>query len=312
MKRIFLLLTVCIIQTLAVSCKKQNALIASICFDSNIEWFQEGIQGMEDASSENHIKFISYNSYYDTGMEFQLAEKLVKSHIKAVIISPIDYTKSVPAIDFLKKHGVKVVTWNTFVNYPVDSEVIVNSQKLGEITGTYLKEYVNEHKLSEVKAAFITNNSYTIAKERCNGFKSAVQSLVDSKKIIVKAEINSELTEETKRNVRTLLNDHPDIQLIWCWNQTTLSACLQTLKEMERTDILICGTDLTKSIALEMLRPNSKVLAVSVQNPYLMGYTALENALNTIKGKDVERIVEIPVNLYTSQDLDALEEYIAR
>ena len=310
MKKLFLLMAVCIIQTLTVSCKKQNALIASISFNSDIEWFQEGIQGMKDAAAENHIKFMSFNSYYDTDMELKIAEKLVKSHIKAVIISPIDYTKSVPSIDFLKKHGVKVVTWNTFVNYPVDSEVIVNSQRLGKITGTFLKDYINERKLSGIKTAFITNTSYTIAKERCNGFKSAVQPVIDSGRIIVEAEFNSELTEETKRNVRTLLNEHPDIQIIWCWNQTTLDSCLQTLKELERTDIRLCGTDLTKEIALEMLRPNSNLLAVALQDPYQMGYTALENALDCIKGKDVERIVEIPVKLYTSLDQEALNDYI--
>ncbi|MCR5217732.1 sugar ABC transporter substrate-binding protein [Treponema sp.] len=310
MKKYFFALFLCLASLSLFSCKKQNALIAAINFNADLEWFEEAVQGMKDMAAENHVKFTSCNSYYDTEVEYQLAQSLVRSHVKAVIISPIDYTNSMEAIDYLKTHGIKVVTWNTFVNYPVDSEIIVNSSHLGSLTGEYLVKYFKEHNLSGVKAAFIINNSYTIAEERCWGFKSSIKPLLDSKGIIPVSEFNSELKEETMRNVRTLLDKNPDIGLIWCWNQTTLDSCMLALNELNRNDILLCGTDLNRDIAQAMLKEDTNLLAVTVQDPYKMGCKAFNNALDVVKGKEVEMIAEIPVKLYTNQDKESLKAYI--
>lgn len=292
------------------SCKKDNSLVAAITFNSNLEWFKEGIMGMQDMAEKKHIKFKNYDSYYDTEVEFEIARSLTKSNIKAVIISPIDYTKSKKAVGYLKNHGIKVISWNTFVNFPVDSEIIVNSNELGAKTGRYLNEYFEENNLSGIKAALITNESYTVARERYDGFKNAIEPLIESEKIEIVSEFESELKEETKLYLRTLIHKNPDVKLIWCWNQTTLENCMYALQDFNRTDILLCGTDLSVDTANQMLKENTNLIAVTSQDPYTMGSLALENAFNAIKGKTIDRVVEVPVTLYTYEDKAELKKYI--
>ena len=161
-----------------------------------------------------------------------------------------------------------------------------------------------------MKTAIISNYSYTISADRCNGFKNSIKPLLDSGRMELVAEISAELTEETNRNVRQLLEKHGDVGLIWCWNQTTLLSCMKTLKDLGRTDILLCGADLSSDMAREMLDPASNLIVVTTQQPYMMGFIAVENAIVAYSGKDVEDTVVVPVSTYAKEDVDSLNKYL--
>ena len=296
---------------LLFSCGEEKVTVASIIFNDEGEWFREAMKGMQDAASKYNIKFENVNSYYDIDSEFNAAKELAEKGVKAVVYCPIDFDKSAAAADYLSARGIPVVTWNTLINSSnVKSKVIIDSSALGSQTGDYLVGYFERKNLSGVKTAIISNYSYTVSADRCNGFKNSIKPLLDSGKMELVAEIPAELTEETNRNVRQLLEKHGDVGLIWCWNQTTLLSCMKTLKDLGRTDILLCGADLSSDMAREMLDPASNLIVVTTQQPYMRGFIAVENAIVAYSGKDVEDTVVVPVSTYAKEDVDSLNKYL--
>ena len=294
-----------------LSCGEEKVTVASIIFNDEGEWFREAIKGMQDAARKYNIKFENVNSYYDIDSEFNAAKNLAEKGVKAVVYCPIDFEKSAAAADYLSAKGIPVVTWNTLINTGnVKSKVLIDSSALGSQTGDYLVGYFERKNLSGVKAAIISNYSYTVSADRCNGFKASIKPLLDSGRMELVAEIPAELTEETHRNVKQLLEKHGDVGLIWCWNQTTLLSCMKTLKDLGRTDILLCGADLSSDMAREMLDPASNLIVVTTQQPYLMGFIAVENAIVAYSGKEVEDTVLVPVSTYTKEDADSLNKYL--
>lgn len=310
MKKIFLALFA-VFPLFLNSCSKSEVTVTSIIFNSEGEWFREAISGMEDAAKKYKINFQNIVSYYDLDSEYGIAMKAAKDGANAIVFTPIDSEKSSPIATELRNSGIPVVTWNTVVNSQVDSKIIVDSTALGSGTGDYLVRYFAENNLPKQKTLLLSNYVYTISEERCRGFKDSIKPLLDSEKIEVVQEIQCELTEETKRHVKHVLQTTPDIGLIWCWNQTSLLACLETLKELGRTDILLCGTDLSSLLARELMDSTSNLICVTTQQPYLMGYTAVENALIAICGNPVEETVVIPVTTYTKEDKVQLQKYLA-
>lgn len=85
---------------------------------------------------------------------------------------------------------------------------------------------------------------------------------------------------------------------------------MKTLKDLGRTDILLCGADLSSDMAREMLDPASNLIVVTTQQPYMMGFIAVENAIVAYSGKDVEDTVVVPVSTYAKEDVDSLNKYL--
>ncbi len=299
-----------LLSLLFFSCSKGDVTVASIVYDANDEWFREAIAGMQEAAGKYHVNFKNFDCRYDLDSEFSIAKELVNQKIDSVVLCPINYEKSAVSAKYLLSHNIPVVTWNNVVDAAVQSRVVVDSKELGKNIGKYLKQYFEENHIQHMNLAIVSNYDYETARNRCNGFKDEISSLVKDGRIKVYPELPCELVEETKSKITSMIAKSPEIQIIFCWNQMTLAACLETLSEIQRKDILVCGVDLSRDLAHEMLKKDSNLIAVVSQQPYKMGYTAMENAIIAYSGKSLETKVEIPIHTYTREDSDSLKKYI--
>lgn len=295
------------------SCSRDDEItVGSIIFNGSGEWFEEALQGVRDSARDQKVRLIESDSHYDLKVEGELIREQLNKHCDAIVICPITTEESGAALAGATSVGIPVVTWNTVVQPLPTTQVIVDSTKLGSATGDYIREYVNKNGIKKLKTALITNDFYSIGIERCRGFEDAIQPLVDEKIVEIAEELRLEHSEETKIAVRKLLENTPDIDFIWCWHQTSLLAVSEVLKEMKRGDILLAGTDMSMGIARDMLGDEIKLIAVTTQQPYRMGYEAVSTAVRAVKegaGK-VEQTVVIPTLTYTVDDPDGLREYV--
>lgn len=303
----------CMLCALSISfsaCSRKNKMtIGSIIYNAQDEWFKEAIAGMHDAAKAYNVTLLEASSRYDLTTETDLVREQLKKGAQALVVCPITTEESGHTLAEAEKIGIPVITWNTVVTPPTTSQIIVDSAQLGSATGAYLAEYIRLHSLSSLNAALIIDDSFSIGIERCNGFRAAIKPLTESGTIRIVSEVKSNLTEETKVAVTKLLSEHPDIQFIWCWHQMSLLATIDVLKNLGRTDVIVAGTDMSMSLARDMLSQDVQLLAVTTQQPYSMGYEAVKNAVSAAKKEHVEKTVVIPVITYTKDDIPALEEY---
>ena len=293
-----------------VSCSKESkTVIGSIVFDENGEWFEEAIAGMRDAAKSLDVVLEERNSHYDLGVEKDLVNEHLKNKAKAIVICPLAEETGRVLLQ-AKTIGVPVITWNTVVSPEPTAQVVVDSVKLGSATADYLASYIERNNITGLKTALITNETYSVGVARCDGFINTIEPLIQKGAMEIVYETRSELTEETLVNVQKMLKERPDIEFIWCWNQTTLLATMSVLKELGRTDILVAGTDMSVSLAREMLAENGQLLAVTTQQPYKLGYEAVVNAVKAVKNEEIQFSIVIPTITYNKEDADSLKEYI--
>lgn len=285
-------------------------VIGSITMISEGEWYGEVLAGVRAAASDLGITLVERDSDGDLELEERQVREFIDDGVDAIIICPITSDRTGKLLMEAERSGIPTVTWNTVVDTDVTASVCVDSGALGGNTGNYLAEYVYTYNLSGLKMGLITNESYTIGVARCEGFKESIKGLEKDGSVTVVSEMLAETTEETEQAVGRMLSEHPDIDVIWCWNQTSLLACIDVAGAKGKSDLIIMGTDMSMSIAEDMLDGSTEILAVTTQLPYNMGYKAVVNAVQAAKGMKVDKTIVIPTFTYVKTDTDGLQQYI--
>lgn len=285
-------------------------VIGSITMSNDGEWFGEVMAGVKTAAADLGVTLIEQNSNGDLDKEEQIIHQFIADKVNAIVICPITSDRTGTSLLEAENAGIPTVTWNTIVDADITAEVCVDSNALGGDTGTYLTEYVRTYNLSGLKIGMITNESYTIGVARCDGFKESIKSLIKDGSATIVSELLAESTEESTTAVTKMLAEHPDIDLIWCWNQTSLLACIDTVKSKGKSDLIIMGTDMSMNLAKDMQNNDVNLMAVTTQLPYNMGYKAVVNAVLAAKKKPVDKTIVIPTFTYKKADADLISQYI--
>lgn len=288
----------------------EGLVIGSVTMSSSGEWFGEVIAGMKTAASDLGVTLVEQDSNGSLTTEESQIRGFIKDKVDAIVICPIDSAKTGTVLANAEKAHIPVVTWNTTVDTDITAAVCVDPIALGGDTGDYLVEYVRTYNLSNLKIGMITNESYTIGVARCEGFKESIEDLENDGSAAVVSEILAESAEETAAAVEKMLSEHSDIDIIWCWNQTSLLACIDTVKGMGKSDLVIMGTDMSMDLAKDMQEDSVNLLAVTTQLPYNMGYKAVVNAVKAAKGEEIDKVIMIPTFTYVKSDTDGLAQYI--
>lgn len=301
-----------LVALVCTSCKNSKTLtIGSIIYDANNEWFVEAIAGMQGAAKDNNCTLVLQDSHYDANVEKDMIREQLKNKANAIVICPLSTDETGRALAEAASFQIPVVTWNTVVEPAPTTQVVVDATELGRATGEYLVDYMREHDIASLKAALITDRSFSIGIERCDGFRNAIQPLVDDGKIEILYDTPGQLAEQIKVNVKKILAERPDIQFIWCWHQMSLIATIDVLKELGRTDILVAGTDMSVGLARDMLGSEVQLIAVTTQLPYELGYQAVANAVKAAHGEKTPASISIPTYTYIKEDVAALKEYVS-
>lgn len=294
----------------AGSVAASDITIGSVIMNTSGEWFAEVMKGQQDAADKLGIKINMVSADSDLSKESDYVDQFVSQGVNALVICPISADSSVAAIEEAKGAGIPVVNWNCTVNTDTDSFIGVDANDLGGKTGEYLADYIPKNFPDGCKMALLTNSSYEIGKARCKGFKDAIQPLVDAGTVTIVNEQDAESQDEGMTVTEQMLAANPDIDVIWAWNQTSLLGAAAELQNEQNSKIVLTGTDMSVQLAKDMQGSDITLQAITTQQPYQLGYQAVQNAYKLVEGQSVDKQVMIPVEVYSKDDMDAITKYI--
>jgi ABC-type sugar transport system substrate-binding protein len=245
----------------------------------------------------------------DVAVEADNMDAFIAQKVDAIAMGPISADGSVAAFDRAFDAGIPVVSWNTTCNSDnLKYFVGVDNRDLGKKTGEYMTDFVTENYPDGVKIALLISNRYEAGIQRTEGFKEGIQALVDSGVIEIVTEVEAEFKEDGLDATDRILTGFPETELIWAWNQTSMEGAVAALAGKE--GIKVMGTDMAISFAKAMLETDSVLQAVTTQQPFEIGYTAIKNAVEVAKTGAADEEVLVPLQTYTMDDPAALQKYI--
>lgn len=287
----------------------EDMAVGAVIMNTSGEWFAEVIAGMEKAGRDLGVRVQIVSSENDVATEADNMDAFIAQGVDAIAMGPISADGSVAAFDRAVEAEIPVVSWNTTCNSDnLKYFVGVDNRDLGKKTGEYMTDFVKENYPDGIKIALLISNRYEAGIQRTEGFKEGIQELVDAGTIEIVTEVEAEFKEEGLDATDRILTGFPETELIWAWNQTSMEGAVAALAGKE--GIKVMGTDMAISFAEVMLEEGSVLQAVTTQQPFEIGYTAIKNAVEVAKTGEADAEVLVPLQTYTMDDPDALQKYI--
>ncbi len=281
--------------------------VAGIMMASDVEWFRYIDAGMRTAAEEEGLEYISGNAEMDVVQEGNLIDTYVAQQFDAVIVSALDSSASLPAINRAKDAGVQVINYNT--NPPgYDYFIGVDNYDLGFQMGEYFAEYVAANDIADPTIALVTISMFEVGIQRRDGFVDATANVPG---LTIVAEQDAANPTDGADVVETILQGNPGLDYIWAANEGGAIGAVVAVNSSGRDDVLVFGTDMSLQAAQYLQDPDSPLFAVSTQQPFQIGYQSIKTAAAVIRGESVPSEVIVPLDLYSKQDPARVDEYLS-
>ena len=118
-------------------------------------------------------------------------------------------------------------------------------------------------------------------------------------------------TDGATKTMEDLLNAYPDqIDIVLCHNDDTAIGAMNACKSAGIEDMIIVGFDGNAS-AVDLILAGDLIKATVAQQPYEMGYQAVEAAVEVLNGGTVESVINAPVEVVTAENGQAYLDNLA-
>jgi ABC-type sugar transport system substrate-binding protein len=296
--------------------------IANITRTLMNEHWVKNKEGFEAAAKHYGVigDVFSVTSEDDVMAQANLLDTVITKGYDAVIVSPISEKNLLPGLARATKKGIKIINVDTAEILPEDANAngIVVSTFIGSDNyqaGVMALEYIKA-KLGTKKgkvAVIEGRPGDTCAMARTGGFVDQAKKYAN---ITVAASQSGQWDRlKSAEVVTSILRATPDIMGIYCNNDTMVLGAMSAAAELgyrilnstnveadvgkPKTLILIGNDGIPE--AIDAVKDGSLTGTIA-QKPYLMGYAAVEAALQALEGKPVQARIATPIKLLIKSD----------
>ncbi len=252
----------------------------------NNPFFVSLVDGAKAKAEAAGVELIVVDAGDDVAKQVSNVEDLMSKKIAVLIINPVDSSAVAMAVGDAAASGVRTISVDRGVEgHEVDVAIASDNVAGAEMATNYLVELVGE-KASVAELKGIEGSSAAI--DRGQGF----HNIADSKLNVVASQTANFNRAEGLSVMENILQANPDIKGVFAHND---EMALGALEALNGKDIAVIGFDATDDAVAAV---KSKTLKGTIaQNPTLMGEMAVEAAINLMNGKEVEKVIGVPVQL---------------
>ena len=281
--------------------------IGAVMFARDIEYWKLVEAGMNAAAKKENVQLQVAVSNRNLATESQVVDQLIARGDNVLVISPLDKNGSKATLQRAVQAGMTVVQFNTRVDDPsLKYFVGVDNRALGASSGKFTHDYIQNTLGGSAKIGIETGGTTPGGPDRQAGFTSAISDLPNAQ-IIAQAEVHA--PDQGANAFQTMLQAHPDINVVWCWNGSALSGSATIAKKIG-AKVKLFGVDMSQDVAADLLDPASPVEAVADQHAYQIGQTAVEQAIKAARGEKMSDQVSITPVIYSKQNPSLVNQWL--
>jgi len=294
-KTIVALLLVCMLPV-PVLAKDLQVGISMALFDDNFLTIVRN--AMQTEMDKEQVKGQIEDAKGDVSQQLQQVQNFISQGVDAIIVNPVDTNAVKPIIDQASKAGVPLVFVNREPEGPLsDKMAYVGSDSVlaGRLQMEALAKDMNYKGNVAILLGDLANES---TRKRTAGVKAVVAKYPGLKVV-------QEQTAKFTRNdavdvVSNWLTAGDDFQAIASNNDEMAIGALQALGK-NQAHVLVAGVDGTPD-ALQMIK-NGKMVATVFQDGQGQGKGAVQTAVKLAKGEPVQKVIDIPFQLITKDNM---------
>jgi len=265
---------------------------------TNQGWIIIG-QGATDAAEERGVELRTFGppTEGDAAGQVTVVQDLIAAGADALAIAPVDSSALVPAVEEANSAGVPVVNLDSYIDGgELASFVATDNYAAAQMQAEAVAEHIN----GTGKVILINGSqAYSTGRERRDGF---VETMEEKYPDVTVLEVETEWDAQTaQQGLEDLLSANPDVVAVAnAWDGATVAAV--PVLAGESNDIYLIGFDGAADAIALMLKGD--VDAIVAQRLYDIGHTAIDTAIDTACGEEVEERIDTGSVLLTPDNVE--------
>lgn len=309
-----LFMIVCISGTMLVGCNSNKndigdmtdvtkPYIAVIAKGFQHKYWQTVREGAEDAAKDLGVT-ITYegpDTEAQIDKQVEMLDAALAKNPVAICLAALDSKAVVSGLEKAKNRNIPVVGFDS----GVESETVVataatDNKAAAALAADKLAEAIGK---SGKIAMVVHDQVSTTGKARRDGFKNRIESAYPDIKIVDVQYGEGDHTKSADA-AKAIMTAHPDLKGIYGANEGSAIGVMLAVEELGKVGkIQVVGFDSGKK-QVDSVRSGNMLGAVT-QNPYQIGYKAVEAAYRASKGEAVEKTIDTGYEWYDKTNVDS-------
>jgi ribose transport system substrate-binding protein len=228
-------------------------------------------------------------------------EDLLTKDLDGIIISGGPLENAPAALNAIKQKDIPVVLVDRkFQSGDYTSWVGPDNEAIGRQDGEFLAEELGgEGKVGIIRGGPADNS---IGKARSDGLKSVLEPA--GFELVVAPEFGEWSSDGGLKVAENLLNQHPDLDAIFCENDSMCLGAQKAIADAGKTDdIVLAGVDGQKE-ALAAIKEGGNYKVTGLNDAVDMGNAAYDRLMQILDGGEVEKDTVVPSPQITATNVD--------
>lgn len=285
--------------------------LAYLVSDLRIPFWAIMQKGIEQRAQALGYQLETYSARNDAKSELEAVNQAIEHQVDGIILSPTNSSAAVTILKIAAKAGIPVVISDIgsddgeYVSY-IESDNEKGAYELGQVLARALRE----RDWTDGSIGIIA-----IPQRRANGqarTKGFMKALDEAGLKAAGLYQQSDFSyRETYDFSRTLIAENPEMRAIWLQGSDRYQAALDAIHDANKTgEILLICFDAEPEF-IDMIR-RGDLVGAGMQQPLLMGQTAVDNLHAHLQGDTTADRVLVPVLPVSRYNIESLATVIQR
>lgn len=307
MNRRRLLLASLSVVSISLACSKSvddgRPVIAVIPKGTAHEFWKSIHAGARKAGAERGVEILWKGPTGEGNRDDQIkvVEDMISRGVEGIVIAPLDDKALAPPLSEARKQGIPVVIVDSDVDWPDRaSYVATDNERGGRLAARRLGELLGG-KGKVLMMRYAEGSASTTQRE--SGFLAELKAQFPSCEVVSENQYAGANVEGAQEVAENLLGRFPELDGIFCPNESTTMGMLRALQDSGRAGkVQFVGFDSSTKL-LEGMR-NDQIHGLVIQNPFAMGEIGVNTVLDVIAGKSVSAVIDTGVSVATKENMD--------
>lgn len=290
----------------ATASADEPILIGGSIFTLQYPWFVGAQEGMEQWATDHpeaNVTFQFEDSNQDIQTNIQKLEDLAAAGAKGIVVFPVDSKAMIPTmVDLNRNSGVTFVVgdypqqpdseddvvWETFVGHDMVA--------LGEASGAVAVEYLKELGKDDPTLVYITvPTSGEVSEQRFKGFSDVVLAEFPNANIIEEGDTGAKDRNSAQSLMENVLQRESVVDVVAGHNDAEVIGAYNAAVGANRAaDMRFIGIGGDKEVLTYINDGNESWIGGVIQDPVVMGYTAMDAMWQALQGEELPEVYELP------------------
>lgn len=272
------------------------------------EFYKDLETGFMEGAKKYGFEINMQDADTDPSRQTQQIEDFIAAKVDIIMLAAASPSGLVPAVKEANKAGIPVVTFDGSITEGAAqllTFVGMDNIEAGVDAGKWAKAYIEKNLGGKANVVILDfPQSAVVCGNRVVGFKSALQGMPGVK--IVAQQDGKASRTESMSVMENILTANKKIDVVFGINDDTIFGAVAACEAAGRTDMVFVDVGWSKELFDKLKAGDKYVKASAVQNPYLMGVSAIEAAKAYFEGKKLPKeVLQAPI-LTTKENVNSL------